>query len=168
MALTIDGVTLEDGAPLLVGGVQAQNVMCNGVEVWKNKTFEITQFTMTVGFYLYFANEFYGFNSYAFIYPQYGSTSPDPLISADGSRVVEGGTQSASEGTVFMISAYIEDDDFFSVGTYKIQIEGYISEEIVLTEEAFEIRGRDMQEAYDLIRASLDQTLNCAIHYMAP
>jgi len=36
MPLIIDGVTLEDGAPLLVGGVQAKNVMCNGVEVWTN------------------------------------------------------------------------------------------------------------------------------------
>jgi len=36
MPIIINGQTLENGAPLLVDGVQAQNVMCNGVEVWIN------------------------------------------------------------------------------------------------------------------------------------
>lgn len=38
MSITINGTVLEDGAPLLVGGVQAQSVTCNGVEVWRNNS----------------------------------------------------------------------------------------------------------------------------------
>jgi len=36
MAITVNGVTLNDGDPLLVGGVQAQEVTVNGVSAWKN------------------------------------------------------------------------------------------------------------------------------------